>query len=74
MNDYDNHYHGLIDFYRDLKLNHPDINIKIIEIDTMGKKLEDIYRQAKDQIFHYYKFLDYLYVSEDNEKALIEKL
>jgi len=60
----------LLDFYKDLK----DTSVKVVEIDTMGKKLDDVYKIAKEHIFQYYKFLDYLYVSEDNEKALIEKL
>jgi len=47
MNEYDNHYHGLLDFYRDMK----DTSVKLVEIDTMGKKLDDVYKIAKDHVF-----------------------
>ena len=45
-----------------------------MELETSFKGKEDVFRMCKDHIFHHYKFLDYLYVSDDNEKALIEKL
>ena len=51
MNEYDNNWHGLVDFYRDLKLQNPSLNMKIVDVDTMGKKLDDIFKIAKDQVF-----------------------
>lgn len=47
MSEYETNQHNLVEFYKNLN----NASVKIIEIDTMGKKLDDIYRIAKDQIF-----------------------
>ncbi len=33
-----------------------------------------MFRQVKNKLFAMYKFMDYLFVSADNELALIERL
>lgn len=38
------------------------------------KSQEEVLKQAREAVFHQYKFLDYLFVSEENEKDLIQKL
>ena len=72
MNEYELHNQKTMHFYKDLNAHGSDI--KLLEIDATHKTPEEIFRLGREAVFHGYKFLDFLYVSEGNEKELIEKL
>ena len=73
MTEHEQHSQKTIAFYKELNAVH-GCDIRILDVDVSQKSPEEIFRVGREAVFHAYKFLDFLYVSEGNEKELIEKL
>lgn len=69
--EYEHNHPKLLQLYQSLNHSH---KVKILEIETAQKSEEEVLKLARDLVFQEYRFLDFLHVSEDNERALIDKL
>lgn len=50
------------------------MDVKVVEVDSSTSSIEEVFKLSKETIFHTYKHLDFIYVNEDNEKELLNKL